>query len=173
VLPEAAGRISMLEMGEPVKISDLAENLIRLSGLEPGLDVRIEFTGLRPGEKLYEELMSAVEETVPTAVQKIQIVQTDETDRQAVADGVRRLQNAASAAEQQATLEAIVRLVPECVSPLRERGRLDQARRQPGERPAVSYNGHEPLQANRELPEGKVDSPAAAPKAPTGALRSA
>src|SRR5205085_6961145 len=98
VLPEAAGRISRLEMGEPVKISDLAENLIRLSGLEPGVDVRIEFTGLRPGEKLYEELMSAVEETVPTAVEKIQIVRTDEPDRQGVADGVRRLQTAVSTA---------------------------------------------------------------------------
>jgi FlaA1/EpsC-like NDP-sugar epimerase len=175
VLPEAAGRISMLEMGEPVKITDLAENLIRLSGLEPGLDVKIEFTGLRPGEKLYEELMSAVEETVPTAVQKIQIVKTDEPDRQGVAEGVRRLQNAAASAEQQGTLEAIVRLVPECVSPLRERGRLDQARRQAGERPAASYNGHEPLPAGAESPRVDLDAPPAGQKAsaPTGALRSA
>jgi FlaA1/EpsC-like NDP-sugar epimerase len=128
VLPEAAGRISMLEMGDPVKIKDLAENLIRLSGLEPGVDVHIQYTGLRPGEKLYEELMSAVEETVPTAVEKIQIVQTHESDRQAVAEGVVRLQHAAGTGGQQAMLEAIVRLAPECVSPLRERGRADQAR---------------------------------------------
>jgi hypothetical protein len=162
-------------MGEPVKITDLAENLIRLSGLEPGLDVKIEFTGLRPGEKLYEELMSAVEETVPTAVQKIQIVKTDEPDRQGVAEGVRRLQNAAASAEQQGTLEAIVRLVPECVSPLRERGRLEQARRQPAERPAASYNGHEPLPAGAESPRVDLDAPPAGQKAsaPTGALRSA
>ena len=166
VLPEAAGRISMLEMGEPVKISDLAENLIRLSGLEPGVDVRIEYTGLRPGEKLYEELMSAVEETIPTKVEKIQIVQTDEPDRHAVAEGVRRLQNALATTAQQSTLEAIVRLVPECVSPLRERGRLDQARRQPGDRPgdrpgeraATSYNGHQSSEAAHDVLDPDAES---------------
>jgi len=163
----------VLEMGEPVKITDLAENLIRLSGLEPGIDVKIEYTGLRPGEKLYEELMSAVEETVPTAVEKIQIVRTDEPDRQAVAEGVRRLQGALATTEQQATLEAIVRLVPECVAPLRERGRLDQARRQPGDRvAAASYNGHEPSPKEREPVVRDPDEPAV-PKLAAGALRPA
>lgn len=67
------GQICVLEMGQPVKIVDLARNLILLSGLKPDEDIRIEFTGMRPGEKLYEELSSLVEDTIPTKHDKIRI----------------------------------------------------------------------------------------------------
>jgi FlaA1/EpsC-like NDP-sugar epimerase len=67
------GQICVLEMGDPVKITDLARNLILLSGLKPGDDIKIQFTGIRPGEKLYEELNTAVEDTAPTAHEKIRI----------------------------------------------------------------------------------------------------
>ena len=67
------GQICVLDMGEPVKIVDLARNLILLSGLKPDEDIKIEFTGMRPGEKLYEELSTLLEDTAPTAHEKIRI----------------------------------------------------------------------------------------------------
>jgi len=67
------GEVFVLDMGEPVRILDLARNLILLSGLRPDLDIRIEFTGVRPGEKLYEELSTLLEDTLPTAHEKIKI----------------------------------------------------------------------------------------------------
>src|SRR6185437_15835689 len=67
------GQICVLDMGEPVKIVDLARNLILLSGLRPDEDIKIEFTGIRPGEKLYEELSTMLEDTVPTTHEKVRI----------------------------------------------------------------------------------------------------
>jgi FlaA1/EpsC-like NDP-sugar epimerase len=67
------GQICVLDMGEPIKIVDLARNLILLSGLRPDEDIKIAFTGMRPGEKLYEELSTMIEDTVPTEHEKIRI----------------------------------------------------------------------------------------------------
>jgi FlaA1/EpsC-like NDP-sugar epimerase len=65
------GQICVLDMGQPVKIVDLAKNLILLSGLRPHEDIKIEFSGMRPGEKLYEELSTLLEDTIPTEHEKI------------------------------------------------------------------------------------------------------
>ena len=65
------GRVYVLDMGEPVRIVDLAEDLIRLSGLEPGKDIPIVFTGVRPGEKLFEEILTAEEGTVASRHEKV------------------------------------------------------------------------------------------------------
>jgi FlaA1/EpsC-like NDP-sugar epimerase len=121
-LPEASGCICMLEMGEPVRIVTLAENLIRLSGLQPYRDVPIIFTGLRPGEKLHEELMSQVEETVPTSLEKVRVVQTDESDGPALLRRLDRLATSMTVGGRDDVLAALCSLVPECISPLRERG---------------------------------------------------
>jgi FlaA1/EpsC-like NDP-sugar epimerase len=67
----ASGEVYVLEMGEPVKIVDLAEQMIRLSGLEPGKDIAIEEVGARPGEKFHEDLFNPYERPQPTPAEKI------------------------------------------------------------------------------------------------------
>ena len=76
------GQICVLDMGQPVKIVDLARNLILLSGLKPEQDIKIQFTGMRPGEKLYEELSTLLEDTVPTEHEKVRIFMGDSTQDQ-------------------------------------------------------------------------------------------
>jgi FlaA1/EpsC-like NDP-sugar epimerase len=71
------GEIFILQMGTPVKIADMARDLIRLSGKEPGKDIEIKYTGLRPGEKLYEELITYGEGITPTDHDKIMVLKTD------------------------------------------------------------------------------------------------
>ena len=70
----AKGNVFLLEMGKPIKVLDLAKDLIKLSGLEPEQDIPIVFTGLRPGEKLYEELRSIGENVIPSEHKKIMIL---------------------------------------------------------------------------------------------------
>lgn len=118
-LTETGGRVAMLEMGAPVRIVELAESLIRLSGFEPHRDVPIVFTGIRPGEKLHEELLSEVERTVPTLIDKIRIVETAPGSGHVVEGGLAQLISGLGAHDPAEIRAAILMLVPECVEPLR------------------------------------------------------
>src|SRR3954469_13350320 len=98
-----AGEIFLLDMGDPVKIVDLARNLIELSGLVPDKDVTIEFTGLRPGEKMDEELLIAGERGVrSTKYSKIFVVAPLTDNWSHLRSGVRDLEDAAHAGETRA-----------------------------------------------------------------------
>ncbi len=89
------GEIFVLDMGEPVKIVDLAKNLIKLSGYKPGEDIKIEYTGLRPGEKLYEELLMAEEGLQDTANALIHIGRPIEFDEDAFMEQLEELKKLA------------------------------------------------------------------------------
>ncbi|MGE4263991.1 MAG: polysaccharide biosynthesis protein [Desulfovibrio sp.] len=106
------GGIFVLKMGEPVRIVDLARDLIRLSGREPG-DVDIVFTGLRPGEKLSEELMGAGEDVVPTGHEKIMVLRARGGDAGPDEALLLDLEEAAKARDAAAIRTLLRRLVPE------------------------------------------------------------
>ncbi|MBQ1241789.1 MAG: polysaccharide biosynthesis protein [Oscillospiraceae bacterium] len=107
------GQIFVLDMGEPVKILTLAENLIRLSGLEPYRDIDIVEIGLRPGEKLYEELLVASGDLRRTANEKIFVEQQTSIDPERVMDALVRLDKAVSGEADKAALVALLKeLVP-------------------------------------------------------------
>jgi FlaA1/EpsC-like NDP-sugar epimerase len=104
------GEVFVLDMGEPVKIDDLARDLIRLSGLEPDVDIKIEYTGLRPGEKLYEELLMAEEGLEKTAHKKIFIGKQQDMSFQEVIMCIKALENSMESDEM--LRETMAKLVP-------------------------------------------------------------
>jgi FlaA1/EpsC-like NDP-sugar epimerase len=85
------GEVFFLDMGEPVRILDLAENLVRLSGLEPGRDIPIEFVGLRPGERLNEELVLDQEKLLSTGHERVLMVQNHQFDAEGFRQDLERL----------------------------------------------------------------------------------
>jgi FlaA1/EpsC-like NDP-sugar epimerase len=105
--------IFVLDMGEPVRIIDLARNMISLAGLVPDKDVRIEFTGLRPGEKLYEELITSGENIVPTYHKKIKIFQGRPADYNYIQEWIEELQRLLECSDKAAVVAHLAALVPE------------------------------------------------------------
>ncbi len=106
-------QVFVLDMGEPVKILDLAENLIRLSGLEPYKDIEIKEVGLRPGEKLYEELLIQSEDLLKTSNSKIFVEQQSEITQEEIMQALETLDQAVTEQIDNAELLALMkRLVP-------------------------------------------------------------
>ncbi len=105
--------ILVLDMGEPVRIVDLAEELIRLSGLTPYVDIDITFTGLRPGEKLFEELLIDGENILPTEHQKIRLLAPVSIDMMPVKTELEFMATAARTNNISELIKSLKRLVPE------------------------------------------------------------
>ena len=107
----------MLDMGEPVRILYLAEQMIRLSGKVPGKDVAIEFVGLRPGEKLSEELFHSTESAGPTRHEKIFLARSRPVEPAAFTPQLERLREACDAFDESALRRILAELVPEYFRP--------------------------------------------------------
>jgi len=129
----AGGQIFLLDMGEPVKIVDLARDMITLSGLRVGDDVDIAFTGVRPGEKLFEELRTGGEDIAPTVHPKVKIWKHRPTDWGLIQECLSELGRLVDCNERDKLVAALRRLVPE-FNP--QYSQVEAAPTQPAAKPA-------------------------------------
>ena len=120
------GEIFIFDMGKPVKIADLAKNMIQLSGLELGKDIQIKYTGLRPGEKLYEELLANEEHTIPTHHKKIMIAKVKSYDFDLISKEIEALIELFPSQDNMAIVRKMKEIVPEFISNNSEYEVLDQ-----------------------------------------------
>jgi FlaA1/EpsC-like NDP-sugar epimerase len=109
----SGGEIFILKMGSPVKIVKLAHDLIKLLGHEPEKEIKIQFTGLRPGEKLYEELITEGEGIVPTKHEKIMVLQGDGKPKQEIEELLTRLARTAAVHDARGIKEVLQTIIPE------------------------------------------------------------
>ena len=121
-------QIFVFDMGESVKIAHLAERMIRLAGLRLGVDIDIEYTGLRPGEKLYEEVLSNTENTLPTSHDRIRIAKVREYDYNNALSIVNALEEEARKVEIAEMVRLMKRSVPEFISKNSQFEALDKER---------------------------------------------
>ena len=108
--------IFVFEMGDPVKIVDLAKRMIELAGYKPEKDIEIKFTGLRPGEKLYEELLSTEENAIPTSNDQIHIAKVRRYEYSSILDMFCELEILSTRVEIMQTVSLMKRMVPEFIS---------------------------------------------------------
>ena len=107
------GKLLVLDMGEPVKIVDLARQMIRLAGYRPGVDIRIEFTGLRPGEKLFEEILTAAEAPTRTEADGVFLASPRVIDYALINRALGELEAAARAGDADRVLTILTNIVPD------------------------------------------------------------
>jgi len=107
------GEVFVLDMGELIRIADLAANMIRLAGLEPNEDIEIRYTGLRPGEKLYEEVISEGERIAPTSHEKIKVFRGEAARHAVVLDWVERAREAVERRDEAEAVALLKELAPE------------------------------------------------------------
>jgi FlaA1/EpsC-like NDP-sugar epimerase len=120
------GEIFIFDMGNSVKIANLAKRMIKLSGLEEGKDVQIKYTGLRPGEKLYEELLCNSENTIPTYHNKIMIAKVKKNNYQKVNLAINKFFKPIKDFDNKGIVELMKLLVPEFVSQNSEYEKIDK-----------------------------------------------
>lgn len=108
--------IMVFEMGESTRIVDLAKRMIELAGYVPGVDIEIKYTGLRPGEKLYEEVLSTMENTIPTSHRKIKIAKVRKYEYGDVLHAFRDLERLAVSVDIHGTVLRMKEIVPEFIS---------------------------------------------------------
>lgn len=111
------GEVFVLDMGEPVKVGYLAEQMIRLSGKRPGVDVRIEYIGLRPGEKMHEELFHPQEHLTPTGHAKLLLAQSRPIDHRRLELALGKLAQACAVFDEDLIRRTLRELVPEFAQP--------------------------------------------------------
>jgi len=106
------GEVFVLDMGKPIKILDLAKEMIRLSGLEPDIDIPIVFTQPRPGEKLFEEILTAEEGTVATKHQQIFMAKLSEINEENLNSNLEKLREAAENLDKEKIKTILKELIP-------------------------------------------------------------
>jgi O-antigen biosynthesis protein WbqV len=117
--PSGDGRIFVLDMGEPVRIMDLARQMIRLAGFDPDKEIGIEIIGARPGEKLFEEVLHGAEEHVATGQEGLLLARPRTQDLAVLNQSIETLGASVLTGDEAGALEILRRLVPEYTAPER------------------------------------------------------
>jgi len=125
------GEIFIFDMGQPVKIADLARKMIKLSGLTVGKDIQLSFTGLRPGEKLYEELLNSEENTIPTHHSRIMVAKVRNYNLDEVIKDLNKLDQLNRGTDHLAIVAQMKKMVPEFISQNSIFAQLDQNDEEP------------------------------------------